>query len=57
MASLESPKGTGINNTTTAAFALTSNTSEDINSEHKKEEIDPFKSDEKTRITNAGIFK
>ena len=42
MASLESPKGTGINNIMTAAFAFTSNTSEDINSEHKKEEIYPF---------------
>ena len=57
MAFLESQKGMGIINITSAGLAFVSNTSEDNNSKHKNEKRDPFDNDEKTRITNAGILK
>ena len=55
MASPNSPKGTGINSIATAALIFTSNKSEDINSKHKSNEIDPFKNDEKTSITKQAF--
>ena len=51
MASSKSPKGKELNPVTTAAFDFTSNKPEDVDMEHKRNEKNPFKNDEKTIIT------